>query len=255
MPGKTRKPLWIAIFVILLACFVTIPMALVATRPPLANEDNCRTDGVVPAHTVVLIDQSDPFKESDVEWVWQLIFDEAKALAKYGRLTVLGIDAEHPDDGLEAFSRCSPGAANRANPLYENPTFINEDWKSKFENEMKENVGELMLSSSAPKSPLAEHLKGILRRNDFRPGMETRRIILISDLHQNSDTYSNYKKGTQTEPFISYLESIEFPDLADVQVAIFRIDRDSELSPAELRKFWSEALGHFHVAKIQFVRD
>jgi hypothetical protein len=153
------------------------------------------------------------------------------------------------------FSRCSPGSPTVANPLYENPRFIEADWKNKFEEQMRKDVASLMLSKQAPRSPLAEHIRGIVRRVDFQPAVGDRTIIIVSDLHQNSDAWSHYKSGTKVEPFLAYLDGIEFPDLAGVHFKVFRVDRDSPLKPAALREFWSATLSHFHAGSVEFVRD
>ena len=220
---RPNKTAWNIAALGLVLCFLAIPAGLYLTKPPPTDTANCRKDNVIPAHTIVLIDQSDPFDEADVDWVWQLIFDEAKALKKHGRLTILGIDSEVPERGKQVFSRCSPGSPSRANPLYEHPGFIQQDWETKFEETMRERVSELMLTDQAPQSPLLEHMRGILRRADFRTDMPLRRIVIISDLYQHSSNYSMYNSGLNMPLMDKAAEAIEFPDFAGTSVALFRV--------------------------------
>ena len=250
-----RKSMWTALFVMLLLCFAGIPIGMQLTRPPEVDLENCRIDGVLPAHTVVLIDQSDPFSDSDVEWAWQLIFDEAQALKKNGRLTVLGINSDDPDQGVEVFSRCSPGSPRNANPIYENPQFIRQDWEQKFEQFMRAEVSRLMLNSQSPVSPLVEHLRGIQRRADFRDAAENRKILIISDLYQNSNLYSMYDHGLNTSRFDAALDDAQFPDLTGVEVALFRVDRKRQIRGSDLVAFWTDVLSQRAHADVTIVRD
>ncbi|KCZ82561.1 hypothetical protein HJA_17607 [Hyphomonas jannaschiana VP2] len=247
--------MWVGLFVALLACFSGIPIGLQLTRPPEVNGQNCRVDGILPAHTVVLIDQSDPFDQTDVDWAWQLIFDEAQALRKNGRLTVIGINEEDPDEGIQVFSRCSPGSPKSANPIFENPQFIRMDWEDKFEKFMRLEVSELMLNKQSPVSPLAEHIRGIQRRSDFRDTVGNRRIVVISDLYQNSNAYSMYNSGLNRKKFKTALETMEFPDLEGVTVALFRVDRKRQLKGSDLIQFWTTVLGEDEHAIVEVIRD
>lgn len=250
-----RKSMWTALFGILLMCFAGIPIGLQLTRPPAVDGQNCRLDGVLPAHTIVLIDQSDPFNESDVEWVWQLVFDEAQALKKNGRLTVLGINEDDSDQGAQVFSRCSPGSPRSANPIFENPQFIQQDWEQKFEKFMREEVQKLMLNRQSEVSPLAEHIRGIQRRADFRDATGHRRIVIVSDLYQNSPQYSMYKSGLNDPAFGQMLDQIEFPDLEGVEIALFRVDRKRQIRGADLVAFWTEFLSNRAHANVEIIRD
>jgi hypothetical protein len=252
---RQNKSAWIIGFSLLLAGFAGIPAALIATKPPATDTDNCRRDGSLPAHTVVLVDQSDPFDETDVNWAWQLMFEEAKMLKKHGRLTIMGIDAENPDYGKEVFSRCSPGSPSRANPIFENPRFIEQDWELKFEDQMRGRISELMLTDQAPRSPLAEHIKGILRRSDFRPSMEHRRILIISDMYQHSDAFSMYNSGLNKEAMIKAMSAMEFPPLNGAEIAIFRVDRKGQLKGQDINEFWKSVLGQSGAANVEVIRD
>lgn len=252
---RQNKTGWMLGFALLLLGFAGIPIALVATKPPPTDKENCRTDGAVPAHTVVLVDQSDPFESSDVDWAWQLMFDEAKALKKHGRLTILGIDAENPDQGHEVFSRCSPGSPNQANPIFENPRFIEQDWEAKFETEMRSHVESLMLTNQAPQSPLVEHIRGILRRADFRAEMPERRIVIISDMYQHSDNYSMYNSGLNRELMDRAASAIEFPNMTGATVAIFRVDRKTKLKGSDIIAFWQDVLAQHGAGSVEVIRD
>ena len=83
MPRSREKGPWF--WRGLIALMVTGVFGLFAaaalTAPPATMGDTaCRLDRNDPAHTVVLIDQSDPFNENDMDWVATPIDGEARAL-------------------------------------------------------------------------------------------------------------------------------------------------------------------------------
>ncbi len=78
----------------------------------------CRLDRRDPAHTMIVLDQSDPFNARDFGWVYSFVDAEARLLPKYGRLTVVAPNAERPYEPLEIYASCSPGSPNDANPVF-----------------------------------------------------------------------------------------------------------------------------------------
>ncbi len=218
--------------------FAAIFYFVFVTRPEPSDSRNCRIDGIVPAHTVVLIDQSDPFSRTDTDWTWNLVMDEARALPKHGRLTVFPIETETPGDLVASFGRCSPGSPANANPLYENPGDIRREWERDFEGDLRLTLENLMLQTSAPTSPLMEQIEGIIARYDFSSRNEGRRLIIISDLMQRSSYYSFYESGADWERFAATDPSV--PNLRGVEVAVFVARRNSGLSEAELIGFWKK---------------
>ena len=98
-------------------------------QPPALNDDtHCRVDRKDPAHTILLIDQSDPFTDNDLGWVQEFVDAEARSLPRYGRLTVMTPNAADPYDPRIVFTRCSPGSAEDANPILSNPRMVEDTW-------------------------------------------------------------------------------------------------------------------------------
>ena len=100
--------------------------------PTLDLETACRADHHDPAHTILLIDQSDPFKPNDLGWVTEFMDAEARMLPKYGRLTVVTPNAASPYDLIEVYTHCSPGSSKETNPLTQNPRMIEDAWREEF---------------------------------------------------------------------------------------------------------------------------
>ncbi len=209
-------------------------------RPPaLAQETGCRLDRRDPAHTILMIDQSDPFNPNDFDWVYEFMDAEARALPKYGRLTVLTPRAGDPYQPAEIFERCSPGSGDQANPILENPRMVDDAWREDFYAPLRERVEAALTEDRQPASPLAESIYSIGDRADFQGGTPNRRLILVSDLMQHSDEFSFYRWGADVERFEASGLAEETPRLEGVDVVARIVPRQEyDLPLSVLRNFW-----------------
>ena len=148
-----------------------------------------------PAHTIILIDQSDPFSENDLAWVDELIDNEARTLPRFGRLTVVLPNSATPFDPTTLYSHCSPGSVEDANPILQNPRMIDDTWREQFYLPLTSTVGETLKTTSQPSSPLFEALYSVGDRADFQSNRKNRRLVIVSDLMQHSDGFSFYRYG------------------------------------------------------------
>ena len=101
MPRPRERGLWFwrsAIGVMLMSVVGLFSVAAFNSAPALDPETECRMDRRDPAHTLLLIDQSDPFSDNDLAWVDELIDAEARSLPRFGRLTVVLPNSETPFD-------------------------------------------------------------------------------------------------------------------------------------------------------------
>ncbi|MEL6473282.1 MAG: hypothetical protein AAFQ21_04300 [Pseudomonadota bacterium] len=216
--------------------------ALIAFNVPPATdlETACRLDRKDPAHTVLLIDQSDPFNPNDFGWVEEFVDAEARLLPKYGRLTVLTPNVERPYDPVEVFSACSPGSAADANPILENPRMIEATWRTTFFEPLQGRVAALLEETRQEASPLSEAIYSVADRADFKRGADNRRFVIVSDLMQHSDGFSFYKTGADTAAFSDSRLGKEVPDMHGVDVVARIVPRNEYDLPMDaVKTFWA----------------
>ena len=216
--------------------------AVIAFNVPPATdiETACRLDRKDPAHTVLLIDQSDPFSSNDLDWVAEFMDAEARLLPKYGRLTVLTPNAARPYDPVEVFTACSPGSAGDANPLLQNPRMIEAEWTGKFYEPLKSTVETAMLDDRAPSSPLSEAVYAVADRADFRNEARNRRFVIVSDLMQHSDGFSFYRRGADLDAFAETRLGKDVPDMSGVDgVARIVPRQEYDLPMDTVKTFWA----------------
>lgn len=245
MPRRRRrrdKGPWFwrgAILTMMSSVFALFATAAMMRPPALDADTNCRLDRQDPAHTVLLIDQSDPFASNDLGWVEDLVEAEARSLPRHGRLTLILPDAERPHEPVEAWSACTPGSAADANPLFQNPAMIEAAWTESFHAPFKARVKAALTDKSAPASPLMETLYAVADRADFAPSKKNRRIVIVSDLMQHSGDFSFYRAGADWTAFLETDLSTEVPRMEGIDVAARIVPRQEyDLPLIEVRAFW-----------------
>ncbi len=222
---------------LLLIAFIGVGIFYGLLQPKSIDQNGCRTDGVVVQHRIVLIDQSDPFTVQDVEWVQRLLKEESRNLDRYGAFTVLGLRSDNPYEPVEVFSMCSPGAMS--NGWTDNPKMIAGRFDKLFAIPLQDAVVELLAETSQPSSPLIEALIGISDRADFSEQVAKRRIIMISDLIQNSENLSHYNSGLAFETVEQTRFASEKPKLEGIDILVRIVPRRSyDLPKAKLIEFW-----------------
>lgn len=209
------------------------------SNPALETDTACRVDRKDPAHTIILIDQSDPFNENDLGWVYEFVDTEARALPRYGRLTVLTPNSAAPFDPKTVFVRCSPGSVDDANPILQNPRMIDDTWRDTFYTPLIDGIKTTLRDTRQPSSPLIEAVYAIGDRADFQSSRKNRRVIVVSDLMQHSDGFSFYRRGADMDAFKSSNLSKNQPRFSGAEIVARIVPRqDYDLPLDQVKAFW-----------------
>lgn len=240
---KERGP-WFwrsAIALMLTSVFGLFAAAAINQPPPTDSKTGCRLDREDPVHTIVLVDQSDPFNATDLDWVRTLLDGEARSLPRYGRLTLVVPNSASPYDPAQVFTGCSPGSGTEANPLFQNPKMIQQSWERKFHAPLMATTDEALRDTVAPSSPLMEAMYTIADRPDFQPGVPSRRLILVSDLMQHSPGFSMYKSGADEAAWSDSTLADMRAGLEGVEVVARIVPRQQYALPlGEVKAFWRD---------------
>lgn len=234
----------------LAAVFALFAFIAFNVAPATDVETACRIDRMDPAHTVLLIDQSDPFNPNDFGWVSEFVNAEARMLPKYGRLTVLTPNSAAPYSPRTVFVGCSPGSADDANPILQNPQMVEATWRSQFFDPLKESIEETLLETEQASSPLSEAIYAVGDRADFQRTVDNRRFVIVSDLMQHSDSFSFYRAGADVEAYAESSLGTEVPALEGVDVVARIVPRkEYDLPMDSVKTFWA---GYFQGAGAQY---
>jgi hypothetical protein len=244
MPRRRERGPWFwrsAIALMLTSVFGLFAAAAIHQPPETDDVTGCRTDREDPAHTIVLVDQSDPFNATDLDWVRSLLDGEARGLERYGRLTLVVPNSASPYDPVQVFTGCSPGSAAEANPIFQNPKMIEQAWERKFHEPLMTRADEALADTVAPSSPLMEAMYTLADRPDFQDHVPARRLILVSDLMQHSPGFSMYKNGADEDAWAASDIADMRAGLDSVQVVARIVPRQQYALPlGDVKAFWRD---------------
>jgi hypothetical protein len=190
---------------------------------------------------VILIDLTDPLTETQRLQLRENLNKEITQ-AEIGTLFSLGVVSDDAEKLGSQIAVCKPQSEIDANGLIQNPTDIGRRYQQKFLLPLNSALDEMMTASEAKQSPIMESLQRLVATTpSFLTFSGPRKLILVSDLLQNSDVLSFYR-GDDWEFFRS---SKHFERLAktldDAAVSIYAIPRPSvhKVDSAVVEDFWA----------------
>jgi hypothetical protein len=214
------------------------------TQPvPLDEATLCPTDRPLAEHTVILVDQTDSLSPAQRQRLRALIDAEAARLAIYGKLTVLALDPDSPYEPQRLFSLCAPQSGRDVNGVTGNPSMAQRRWRERFGGPLNAALDRLLTVPAADISPIVEAVKGVTWLHDFRAEVPNRRLVIFSDMLQNTAAWSHYRDGVQYARFARTPFALEqHAALSGVVVVIDYLERPStlHLQTAAHRRFWIE---------------
>ncbi len=232
----------ILLCVLLAAAFL---MMVIFSRKEPVDSTNCLMAQAPPKIISVYIDVSDPIniqqRSKIIRKIRTLVKNE---LPVHGKINIY-LSARSED--LERnFSECNPGSARdltffgrmRTNPFIENLKF------KKFEKSLLEQLSDKNLGGAQRMSPLLENIDLIVAKDFPETSIVLKnprqyQIVLISDLLQNSEKVSFFKKIPTVEKIfqsipLNYAGTFEIHELANIKYENFQTDR--------VRKVWFELI-------------
>ena len=218
-------------------------VAFVNRAPALDEGNGCvRGQLVPPAHTVVLIDQTDSLGQRQIDYVKTLILLEYDRLQPGERLTVRPID-ENPDSSAREFSRCRVRRGADVLGIGANPEMIEADFRRIVGNPLNNYLNSLAEAPTAEVSPILETIASALDSPDFGANVPERRLIVISDMAQHSPLADQYARP-QALALRPDSRELLHRDLSGVDVRVHYIRRPSlvGLQNAAHREFWTRWL-------------
>lgn len=151
----------------------------------------CLVDGT-PPHRVVVIDKTDLYSTAQADAIGDVILGERNALAVGERFSLYELNESGELRNTNRFSLCNPGAGEQVNPLYRNPERVQARYNALFAEPLQRALADLVLPKDAPSSPIIEALARLGQDPAFDRTVPQRRIVLVSDMLQNSDVFSVY---------------------------------------------------------------
>lgn len=198
---------------LLLAAFI---IYLIAKPAPIKRgADNCPS--TLTAHTVILIDRTDPFSAGQITTLKDIIAQTEATLELDEKITIYTIEG-NARKGLSdpLLSLCRPRDGSQTNQWTENERFIRRNYEDKFATLFRENSQSMLYGKAHEKSPIFEALSSLASKSDFQADLPKRRLIILSDFIQNSHRLNLYDPNWSAQAKEQKFKNI-FPVLASVR--------------------------------------
>jgi len=240
---NNKAYLAIIIFVVFVFCFLTISFESVSQdRPdPITH---CFDD--VAKHTVLLIDQTDSLSDRCCLQLQKLIEQLADETLVNDKLSIYTIEANSDIDFKAKFSSCNPGSY--ANEWLENVKLKIETYEKHFLNRIQSVESGVINAPVSDLSPIIETVNRVAEMEGFNHRVPNRKLIVFSDMLQNSYNCSDYPKCKEklVDPLAGGCPDLL--SLANVEVAVYYVVRP-ELKHLQSQnhfdrwKYWLESVG------------
>lgn len=201
----------------------------------------CPTDRPLAGHTVVIVDRTDRWTQSMGAALTQLVENAQRDTAQYEKFSIVALDSENSVHPL--FSICNPGEPSFWSDLYRGRRYTTRDFEQRFVGAAERVIEDVREPSEARTSPIVEYVHRWLGSDDFSPAVRDRRLILVSDMRQNSPLFSIY---TGAEDQLSDVVERQFgPSAQGVAFDVYFVahGQDHNVTEDEVRAAWDHAFG------------
>lgn len=201
----------------------------------------CPTNRPLAGHTVVIVDRTDRWTQAMGSALTQLVENAQRDTDKYEKFSIVSLDADQSVHPL--FSICNPGEPTFWSDLYRGRRYTTRDFEERFVGAGERIVEQVREPSEARTSPIVEYVHRWLGSDDFNASVRRRRLILVSDMRQNSPLYSIYSGA---EDQLGDVVERQFgPSAAGVAFDVYFVahGRDHNVTEDEVRTAWDHAFG------------
>lgn len=212
-------------------------------RPPVLDVATlCPTNRPIAAHTLVIVDRTDKWNPAVGQALAELIENAQKNTKPFEKFSIVSLDADQSTRPL--FSVCNPGEPNFLSDLYRGRRYTKRDFDDKFVGAADGVVQKLGVPEEAATSPIVEYVHRWLGNDDFNATIPNRRLILISDMRQNSPAYDIYKNGAKAGETLAPIVQREFgPAGKDVTYDVYFLahGHDYGVGENDVKAAWDAA--------------
>lgn len=175
-------------------------IAIIVTTEEAVDSEFCLEETPVP-HTVILMDRTDPLTLQQQSYFVEVANSLMKDFALHEKVSVFFVDSEMAAKPQPTFSMCNPGNGENLSGYLSNPKKVKKLFKSKFESPFTKTISVMSSEKSFVYSPIMEMIKSVSYRYDFRHTDKKRKLIILSDMIQNTDGYSQYNDSALYKNF------------------------------------------------------
>lgn len=236
----------IAIVVVLIGTVGFFYIQSVLGNRALDDETLCPSQ--IERVTAVLVDVTDPMNTPQRQDFRNQLDRLLGQIERYEKLIIVKVDPVGESLLVPVITRCNPGSGADVSEVDGNPKKLERMHQEGFIEPMESAFDTLMEASSADRSPVMESVQSVALSEFQKAGLEgaEKRLILASDLLQNTDRVSFYRGLPDAAEFIGDQNFHRVStDLSGVEVELWMLQRDdsSQTQPIALPTFWERIIG------------
>lgn len=235
----------IAIAVILVGAIGFFYFRSVLGNRLLDDETLCPSK--VESVTVVLVDVTDPMNTPQRQDFRNQLDRLLGQIDRYEKLVIVKVDPVADSLLVPVITRCNPGSAADVSEVDGNPAKLEKLHRERFVAPMEKAFEGLMEASAADRSPVMESVQSVALSEFQKAEFEnaTKRLIVASDLLQNTEQTSFYRGLPDADQFVSTQAFHRVStDLSDIDVELWMLQRDdsNQTQPKALPLFWERII-------------
>ena len=146
------------------------------------------------ADHILIIDKTDKWNNAQSARLHNLIIGMRDQLGINERLSIFVFQSVVQQGFPPVFSLCNPGRGSDTTFWISNPRRWEKRFQESFGKPLDDIITELTTASASQLSPILEVLVDLTNREELSSGEVPRRIVLVSDMLQNSDAYTFFPK-------------------------------------------------------------
>ncbi len=248
---RTPNWVWGGVMAVAVAVAMGGVVLVQSFKGEAVDERSCPKASGPAAGLAVLLDLTDALKPVQHKRL-QGLLDKRIADAKQGTLIAVGAVRADALERDADFAHCKPATGEKASELYQNPRMIEERYRKEFLEPFEAIISAMLDSPAADRSPIMESLQALLVSTPgFVDASYPRRVIIASDLLQNSEAFSFYR-GDRWRRFVRSQNAERLAGrLQGVEVEICRIPRPgSKVNKAAVDDFWVNYFNRAGVSRV-----
>lgn len=250
-----KKRISIAAVIFMLAIIGAGAWWFVSTKADRASLDENLCPPTPEAHVAVIVDVTDPLTLPQRQDLRNKLEALKASIPMRGRVAFFKVDAAEEELLTPLFEKCNPGTAEDFSELDADLRDMERRYREEFEAPYVATYETIFEASGASRSPIMQSVQSVnlteLDTPTARAG--SRRLILISDLLQNSTRLSFYGELPSAE---DVLENPDFQsartNLRGTEVELWMLQRPdfSETQPRGLPELWTVLLQEQGAARV-----
>lgn len=235
----------IAVVVCLVAAGAFTFMKVSASQRALDDQTLCPAQPT--SITVLLVDVTDPMNVPQRQDFRNQLAALRNEIPRYGQLIVAQVDATSEELITPVIVKCNPGTGADVSETTGNPQAVQKLYDEEYVAPLDAAFARLSQASGASESPILESVQSIALTELLAPDAKskTRKIVLVSDLLQNTNDVSFYRQlpspgAFTTSPAFRRTRT----DLRNVEVELWMLERGDAATtqPRALIDLWDSII-------------